>query len=113
MDTKDVPHGAVASVVYSSKIAPRQHPEKRSESSAVFSVDLMHCRPHGHLDGFEVQLTGLAAALKDDAEQFAYFAFDFLMDRFRRFFSWAVRMSSTGRRRQIFSLTSTKARLSS
>jgi hypothetical protein len=47
----------------------------------------MHCRPHRHLDCFEVQLTGPATILKDDAEQSAYFAFDFLPDRFRRFFS--------------------------
>jgi hypothetical protein len=47
----------------------------------------MHRCPHGHLDCFEIQLTGLAAVLKDDPEEFAYFAFDFLPDRFGRFFS--------------------------
>ncbi|MDQ2946241.1 MAG: hypothetical protein M3Y27_09925 [Acidobacteriota bacterium] len=48
---------------------------------------LMHRGPQGHFDGFEVQLTGLATVLKNDAEQSAYFALDFLPDCFRRFFS--------------------------
>ena len=29
---------------------------------------LMHGRSHGHLDRFQIQLTGLAPVLKDDAE---------------------------------------------
>jgi hypothetical protein len=46
----------------------------------------MHGRPHRYLDSFEVQLPGLSAVLKDDAQQPAYFAFDFLLDRFDGFF---------------------------
>ena len=48
---------------------------------------LMHRRPHGHLDSFEVQLASLAAFMEDDAEQTTYFVFDFPPDRFRSFFS--------------------------
>jgi hypothetical protein len=41
----------------------------------------------------------------------AYFLGDFLLDRFGRFFSCGVRVSSTGRVRQISSFTATKERL--
>ena len=73
----------------------------------------MHRRPHSHFDGFQVQLTSLAAVAKDDPEQPAYFAFDLLPDRFRRFFSWGVSVSSRGLARQIFSFVSINERLSS
>jgi hypothetical protein len=48
---------------------------------------LMHRGSQSHFDGFQIQLTSLAAILKDDAKQAAYFALDFLSDCFRRFFS--------------------------
>jgi hypothetical protein len=69
---------------------------------------LMHRSPHCHLDRFEVETASLAAVLKDDAEQPAYFVFDFPLNRFRRFFSWAVNASSTGLAWQIFSFTSSR-----
>jgi hypothetical protein len=66
----------------------------------------MHGRPHDHLRGFEVQTPRLATAVGDDAQQLVYFARDFLLDGFRRFFFSGERVSVTGRARQIFSLTS-------
>jgi hypothetical protein len=42
-----------------------------------------------------------------------YFSRDFLADGFGRFFSCGVSISSIGRKRQIFSFTSTKERLNS
>ena len=51
---------------------------------------------------------------EDDAQQLVYFARDFLLDRFRRFFSWADGdASSTGRNWQIRSLTSSSCSPSS
>ena len=73
----------------------------------------MHHRPHDHLGGFQVQAPRLAAAVENDAQQLVYFARDFLLDGFRRFFSSDERVSATGRARQIFSLTSNSSRLSS
>ncbi len=74
---------------------------------------LMHGRPHDHLGGLQVQVPRLAAAAEDDAQQLVYFARDFLLDGFRRFFSSGERLSATGRARQIFSLTSSRSWLSS
>ena len=48
---------------------------------------LMHSRPHDHLGSFQVQVSRPAAAAEDDAQQLVYFARDFLLDGFRRFFS--------------------------
>jgi hypothetical protein len=49
---------------------------------------------------------------EDERQQLVYFASDFLLDRFRRFFSWGVASSSgVGRKRQRVLLTSTKSRL--
>src|SRR5208283_2325350 len=73
----------------------------------------MHRRPHGHLDRFQIEFAGLALLLKDEPEYRAYFPLDFLTDRFRRFFSCGVSVSSTGLTRQIFSLVSIKVRISS
>jgi hypothetical protein len=73
----------------------------------------MHDRPHGHLSGFQVPAPRLAAAVEDYAQQLVYFARDFLLDGFRRFFSSGERVSATGRARQIFSLISNSSRLSS
>jgi hypothetical protein len=67
----------------------------------------MHGRAHRHLDGFQVQTAALVAPVEDDPQQLVYFARDFLLDRFGRFFSWADgEVSSTGRNSQICSLTS-------
>jgi hypothetical protein len=67
----------------------------------------MHGRAHRHLNRFQIQAARLAAVIKDDAQQVIYFARDFLADRFGRSISWANRTgSSTGRKRQICSLTS-------
>jgi len=73
----------------------------------------MHDRPHGHLSGFQVQTPRLALTVEDDAQQLVYFARDFLLDGFRRFFSCGERVSASGRARQILSLTSNSSRLSS
>jgi hypothetical protein len=47
----------------------------------------MHGRADKGFDGFEVEATGLAAILKNRLQQPVYFTGDFLLDRFRRFFS--------------------------
>src|SRR5271155_1333029 len=73
----------------------------------------MHRSPHRHLDRFQIESPGLALLLENQTQQRAYLPFDFLPDGFRRFFSCGVRLSSTGRARQIFSLVSIKVRLSS
>jgi len=73
----------------------------------------MHRGTYRHLDRLQIEPAGLALLLKDQPEKRAYFPFDFLPDRFRRFFSWGVRVSSTGLTRQILSLVSIKVRLSS
>jgi hypothetical protein len=74
----------------------------------------MHGRTYGHLDGFQVEAACLATIVEDDAQELVYFARDFLADLLGRFFSWSLGgASSTGRRRQIFSLISTKVRFNS
>ena len=65
----------------------------------------LHGRTHQHLDGFQIE-----AAREDRAKQLLYLARNFALDSVRRFFSCGVRVSSTGRRRQIFSFTSTSSR---
>jgi len=69
----------------------------------------MHGRAHQHLDCFQIDVARLADANEDGAQQLLYFARDFLLDGVRRFFSCGVSVSSTGRWRQIFSLTSTSS----
>lgn len=66
---------------------------------------LMDRRANGHLGSFQIQLTGVPAVGKNPLQLTFYLAGGFLADRRRRFFSSSVRMSSTGRARQIFSLT--------
>jgi hypothetical protein len=73
----------------------------------------MHGGAHGHLDRLQIEPAVLALVLKNEPEQRLYFPFDFLPDRFRRFFSCGVRVSWRGLARQIFSLMSIKVRLSS
>jgi hypothetical protein len=72
----------------------------------------MHRRAHGHLYGLQIQTPGFAAAVEKDAQQLVYFAPDFRLDRFCRFFSWGESVSSTGRARQILSFTSSNSWLS-
>lgn len=67
---------------------------------------VMHGRTYSHLDGLQIQTPRLAPAMEDDAQQLAYFARDFLVDRFGSFFSCGERVCSIGRARQIFSFTS-------
>src|ERR1017187_6309279 len=68
---------------------------------------VVHGRAHSHLDGLQIQVPRLTATAKDDAQQLVYFARDFLLDGFGRFFSWVVgEISFTGRNSQICSLTS-------
>jgi len=68
---------------------------------------VMHGRTHSHLDSLQIQTPCLAAGAEDDAQQSIYFARDFLLDRFGRFFSWADGWdSSTGRNWQTRSFTS-------
>jgi hypothetical protein len=59
--------------------------------------------------GLQIQMSRLAAAVEDDAQQPVYFARDFLADGFRRFFSSGERVSATGRARQIRSFTSSNS----
>ena len=47
----------------------------------------VHRRADEGFDGFEVQAAGLAAILKDGVQKPVYFAGNFLLDRFSRFFS--------------------------
>jgi hypothetical protein len=70
---------------------------------------LMHRRPHRHFDGFQIEVPGFAAPGEDGTQQLLYLARDFLADRFGRFFSCGEKVSSTGRARQIFSLTSSNS----
>jgi hypothetical protein len=73
------------------------------------------CSVHGDarrcFDCFQIETARAAESGKDDIEKLIYFADDLLPDRFGRFFSCAVKVCSTGRKRQIFSLTSTNSRL--
>jgi hypothetical protein len=47
----------------------------------------VHRRADDGFDGFQVEATGLAAIPKDRVQQSIYFAGNFLLDRFGRFFS--------------------------
>ena len=71
------------------------------------SARLMHGGPHRHLDRFQVELSGFALVLKDDPEQVVYFALDFLLDHFGRFFFCTDTASAIGRTAQSCSLTNT------
>jgi hypothetical protein len=74
------------------------------------SARLMQSGAKGHLHRFQIHAASLPALGKDAARQRGYFARDLGVDRFGGFFSSGVSVSSTGRVRQIFSLTSTKDR---
>jgi hypothetical protein len=75
------------------------------------SASPVHGGARCRFDSLQIETGRPAESGEDNLEQLVYFAGDFLMDRFRRFFSCVVRLSSIGRERQIFSLTSTKSRL--
>lgn len=63
---------------------------------------MVHRRADDRFDGFKVQATRLAAVPKNDAQQAVYFARNFLLNRFSRFFSCGCgTVFSTGRNRQI------------
>jgi len=67
----------------------------------------MQGRAHGYFQGFQFPSPRLTVGAEDHAQQLVYFARDFLLDGFGRFFSWADgAVSSTGRNSQICSLTS-------
>ena len=70
-----------------------------------YSPHLMHGRPQGDFYGFQIQLAVFVSVLPDHLQQMAYFARDFLLDGFGRFFSCGVQACSTGRNWQILSLT--------
>ena len=71
----------------------------------------VHGGTSSRFDGFQIQKPGSAQTVEDYVEQLVYFARDFLADRFGCFFSSDVKLSSTGRSRQISSLISMKLRL--
>jgi hypothetical protein len=70
----------------------------------------VHGGASSRFDGFQIEAAASAQPGKHDIHQLFYFAGDFLLDRFGRFFSCGVRLFSSGRNRQIFSLTSMKSR---
>jgi hypothetical protein len=71
----------------------------------------MHGGTYRHLDRFQIEPACSPEVLKDDPEQPAYFAFDFPANRFSRFFSWVLNVSSRGMARQMASLVSIKVPL--
>lgn len=72
---------------------------------------VVHRVPHQHLDGLQINPACLMPIAEDNLQYAAYFPGNFLLDGFGRFFSCGVRVSSTGRVRQICSFTTTKERL--
>jgi len=69
---------------------------------------VLHRGTDHSLDTLQIELAVGPAVAENDAEQLIYFAGDFLLDRFDRFFSWADgAVSATGRSSQIRVLTST------
>src|ERR1022692_2482608 len=71
------------------------------------SSGLVHGGSHSGLDRIQIVAAAGAVLLKNHPKEAVYFAGDLLLDRLRRFFSWAVcSVCSTGRVRQILRLTS-------
>ena len=62
-----------------------------------------------NFDRLPIKLTALTQTLEDYLQQCGYFLRNFMLDRFRRFFSCGDNDSDTGRARQIFSFTSTRS----
>ena len=69
-----------------------------------YGPGLMHGRPHGRFDSFQIKPAILALVLPDHLQQTTYFARDFLLDGFGLFFC-DVDAGSSGRNWQIPSLT--------
>jgi hypothetical protein len=70
------------------------------------SPGLMQGGSQSGFDRFQVESAVVVALLENNAQKSVYFAGDFLLDRFGRFFSWADGwVCSTGRNSQICSLT--------
>ena len=67
---------------------------RRGKNVPVF---LVVC--HGHLQGFQFPTPRLAVGVEDQAQKLVYFARDFLLDVFDRFFSWSVCGSSAAGRK--------------
>lgn len=67
---------------------------------------LMQDGAEARLHRLQIHAAGLLPLGEDAAQQRGYFPRDLRVDRFRRFFSRGVSVSSTGRNAQIFSLTS-------
>jgi hypothetical protein len=66
----------------------------------------MHRGTNRCLDTFQIESASRFAAAENNAQQLLYFAGDFLLVRFGRFFSWAAgAVSVTGRSSQICSFT--------
>lgn len=71
---------------------------------------LVHGGPDRRFDALQIEFSGRVAITENDPKQFLYLAGDFELDDLRRFFSWSVRpLCSTGRKRQILRLTSTRS----
>ena len=69
---------------------------------------LMHGGSHRGLNGFQIEPAMVATLLKNNPQELVYFVGNFLLDGLRSFFSWVVcSVCLTGRKRQIFRLTST------
>jgi hypothetical protein len=76
---------------------------------------LVHAGTNCHLHRFQIQTAGFFYRAEQEPEQMLYFAGDFLLNDFRRFFFCAVSScsGSRGRAWQIFSLTSNNCSASS
>src|SRR5215472_6718687 len=88
---------------------------KRGELQQVTEgrcAGLMQDRTERQLHRLQIPATSLLALGEDAAQQRGYFACDLDVDRRGRFFFSGVNVSSTGRKAQIFSLTSTTSALS-
>jgi len=72
----------------------------------------MHGPTHSRFEGLQIHTSRLVTALEHDTQELLYFSRDFLADGFGRFFSSGDPAPSTGRARQILSLTSSKSWLS-
>jgi len=68
---------------------------------------LMQGGAEGRFHCLQIHAARLFSLGENPAQQGGYFARDLRMDRFRRFFSSGVSVSSTGRKAQIRSLTAT------
>ena len=77
----------------------------RQQTPEDFRTGAMHRAANQHLDRFQIDLARFAATSEHYLEQGAYFLGDFLLNRFGRFFSCGVKVSSSGRKRHSCSFT--------